>query len=330
MAKPRPLTIFSISCAIIILCTTIWWQHSSHPTNSTSKFLSALRPALSVPPFHELSASADGYPIREKVAVIVDSRATTSLIPIITHFATVLGPEWPIIFLTRASVVHTLAAVNNGSQPFRRLVDSGQVKIIELPSNIPPFNYEGVSHFLASSWFWNQLSPAKHMFLFQTDSMICVNSGRRVDDYLEYDFIGAAHPYFPQAFNGGLSLRNISLSKQVVERYNIADDVGEKGNTYGIYEDVWFWDKMKDMGAHFPSREVAGEFSVDYEWRERPLGFHGLGKNDQVTRTEEIYKWCPEAAIAQPGQEVKLSAEELERFEPVHDGETEGGRRLSF
>jgi hypothetical protein len=327
MAKPRPFIILSISCFIIILCTTLWWQHDNIPTESAAKFLSALRPATLI----QQSTSDDGFPVRDKVAVIVDTRPTNSLVPIITHFASVLGPEWPIIFLTRASIVNTLAAVNNGSQPFRRLVNAGQVKIIELPSTVPPFNYEGLSHFLASSWFWNLLSPAKHMMLFQTDSMICANSGHRVEDFLEYDFIGAAHPYFREAFNGGLSLRNVTLSRQIAENYNIADDVGDKGNRYGKFEDVWFWDKMKGMGAHFPSREVAGEFSVDFDWSERPLGFHGIEKNEQVgERLEDVYKWCPEAAMAGPSEEVKLSAEELERFQPVEDGETEGGRRLSY
>ncbi|EPE28100.1 hypothetical protein GLAREA_04891 [Glarea lozoyensis ATCC 20868] len=325
MARPRSFFIVPVVCALLLLLTSLWYhnRNSDSPTN----FLGVLRPAILAPPF---ISTKEGFPIRDKVAVIVETRPTRNLLPIILHFASVLGPEWPIIFLTRESVINTLQAHAQGSHPFKRIVKSGQVKIIELPSDPPLLEYEGVSHFLASEWFWNLMNPAKHMLLFQVDSMICANSGRKVEDFFEWDFVGAAHPFWKGAFNGGLALRNVSLSQEVVRRYNISDDVNEKGNGLGMFEDAWFWDKMKDMGGHFPSPEKAGEFAVDYIWSERPLGFHGINKNEQVARAEQIYEYCPEAMLAASGAEVKLNDEELKIYTPVPDGPTEGGRRLDF
>lgn len=168
------------------------------------------------------------------------------------------------------------------------------------------------------------------MFLFQTDSMICANSAQKVEDFFEYDFIGAAHPYILGAFNGGLSLRNITLSREIVEKYDIGDDIGEGTNDLGAFEDAWFCDKMKNMNAKFPSRALAGQFSVDYVWTERPLAYHGINKGAHLDRLNETYAWCPEAMLAAAQDELVLSKEEEERLPQTEDGETEGGASIPF
>jgi hypothetical protein len=208
------------------------------------------------------------------------------------------------------------------------MVKSGQVKIIELPTDQYMKNYLGISHFLASPWFWEQLGPAQHMLLFQTDSILCANSHWRADDFLEYDFIGAVHPFFAESFNGGLSIRSVPLSREVVSKWDIADDVNN-GTDFGLYEDLWFCDKMKKLGAHLPSGETASHFAVDYEWAERPLGYHGVNKGAHEDRLEEIYAWCPEAVLAAT-QEVLVLNEEEKQSPTFEDVEAKGGRVLTF
>lgn len=328
MAKARTIFIFYATCAILILLTTFWTISHKH---QTSNFLGVFRPAILAPAYVEPTA---GFPIREKVAVIVETRATRNLIPIILHFADVLGPEWPIILLTREPIVRILEVYGNGSQPFKRAVKSGQVKLIELPSDANLVGYQGISDFYASHWLWDLMESAKWMLMFQTDSIICANSGRKVEDFFEYDFVGAAHPFWKGAFNGGLALRNVSMSRAIVDKFKIADDVEidgiRLGNGLGMFEDVWFWDKMKDMGGHFPTVEQAGEFAVDYIWAERSLGYHGIGKNELIAKADQIYDYCPEAMMASSSQEIKLNAQELERYKHVEGGFTEGGRRFDF
>lgn len=168
------------------------------------------------------------------------------------------------------------------------------------------------------------------MLNFQTDSILCANSGRQVEDFFDYDFIGAYHPWVPGAYNGGLSLRNVALARKVVSMYNIADDVAE-GTKDGWYEDVWFCRKMKDLGGRFPTIEVASEFSVDLIWAERPLGFHGINKTVQIDRADQIYEWCPEAALgAASGELLELNEDETNSWPLVEDGATKGGRHLPF
>lgn len=172
------------------------------------------------------------------------------------------------------------------------------------------------------------------MLNFQTDSILCASSGRQVEDFFEWDFVGAAHPWVPGAFNGGLSLRNVALARKVVSMYNIADDVGDEGTKDGVFEDVWFWNKMKGLGGRFPSTEQASEFAVDMIWGDRSLGFHGINRpnrDEQDERKEVIYAWCPEAALAAASNVVlELNEEEKTNWTMVEDIDTKGGARLPF
>lgn len=316
----------AISCVGVFILTAYWWHSTDDNGNhqSISTLLSPLSSATN--PF---SGSADTFAVRDRVAVIIETRPLRTLIPLILHFASVLGPQWPILFFTRPSTVGTLAAFGQGSAPFKRMVKNGQVKIIELPTDQYMKNYLGISHFLASEWFWAQLEPAQHLLLFQTDSIICANSHHRVEDFFEYDFVGAVHPYINEAFNGGLSLRNVPLSRQVVSKWIIADDI-TNSTEMGLFEDVWFCDKMKRLGARFPTPERASEFAVDYEWAERPLGYHGVNKGAHEDRMEEIYAWCPEAVLAAAQDVLVLNEEEQDRSPTIKDVETKGGGLLPF
>jgi len=327
--------IAALSCLLLFLITasTYWWRSTDSDGHRQS--LSDLLAPLSSGYYSSSPSSASNSPfaIKQKVAVIIETRPVPTLIPLILHFASVLGPEWPILFFTRPSVVRTLAALGHGSAPFARMVQSGQIQIIELPSEPDLGKYLGLSRFLASEWFWKQMGSAEYMLNFQSDSVLCANSGRRVEDFFEYDFVGAYHPWVDGAFNGGLSLRNVEMARRVIGMYNISDDVGA-GTDDGLYEDVWFCNKMKDMGARFPSPERASEFAIDMTWSERPLGIHGLNRpnrEQQQEKKKEIYAWCPEAALADSSTEVvELNEDEKKSLKIMQDKKTKGGTRLPF
>jgi len=62
------------------------------------------------------------------------------------------------------------------------------------------------------------LAPAEHIFIFQSDSMICANAARSVEDYFEYDFVGAL--LSRKGYNGGFSLRKRSSILRVLENFD--------------------------------------------------------------------------------------------------------------
>jgi Protein of unknown function (DUF5672) len=284
-----------------------------HPGSNIAPFATVDKPTKSTPVVKEPSAavetntsstvdtqigerpSSGGFTIGKKVAAIIEDRPMANLIPLILHFSSVLGPDWPIILFTSLKNV-------TESAPFMRAIKGNVLKIHALPDGLKFTNHQSVSNFLARTWFWEQLAPAEHVLLFQADSILCANAPQTVDDYLQYDFVGAPiDAAYGEGFNGGLSLRNRQMTLDIIEA-NLPEDGGD---ILGVgFEDQWFHKKMLALspkpngkpGANLPPVDVAKTFAVETIYYDRPLGYH------QVTRwqngnIEEIAKWCPEYSL---------------------------------
>jgi hypothetical protein len=63
------------------------------------------------------------------------------------------------------------------------------VRFLPRPS-VHVSNHQARSSVLTKASFWEQLAPVEHVLLFQSDSILCVNSHHRIEDFLEYDFVG--------------------------------------------------------------------------------------------------------------------------------------------
>jgi hypothetical protein len=72
------------------------------------------------------------------------------------------------------------------------------------------------------------------VLIFQSDSILCANAPKSVDDFLEWDFVGAPIvPVLGAGYNGGLSLRKVSSTMRVVEMFDWKEDP--------IFEDQWYY-----------------------------------------------------------------------------------------
>jgi hypothetical protein len=232
--------------------------------------------------------------IVKNVAVIIEDRSVENLVPLLLHFSSVLGPDWPIILYTSRDVVPD-------SAPLHRAIEKRRIAIRMLPSDVHFNNQQSVSGFLTLPWLWEQLDPAGHVLIFQADSILCSRSPLRVDDFLEYDFVGApVDPTYGQGYNGGLSLRNRSMVLDIVRRFSWLGELNQAENKQEPsvkFEDQWFYKKMKELGASLPSVEVAKTFSVETIWYDTPLGFHQI-ERWQSERIDLVDQWCPEHRMA--------------------------------
>lgn len=247
--------------------------------------------------------------ISKNVAAIVEGRPIAMLAPLLLHFSSVLGHKWPIFVFTHAN------ATMPDSAAFRRALEAKRINIIDLPAETDFKNRDAVSDFFTSPWFWEQLAPARHVLLFQSDSIICSNAPLSVNDFLQYDFVGA--PINPnlgfgdEGMNGGLSLRNRTLFLETTQTHSWKDDLAFAVNPLDPkikYEDQWFFHRLRDTinntdgsyEARLPTPEQAGKFSIETLSFKggRPFGYHQAARFQHDDDLKVMEKYCPEYRLA--------------------------------
>lgn len=218
-------------------------------------------------------------------AVIIESEIIPNLIPIMLHFTSVLGPSWGMILFTLQD-----RWIEPLSPAFQRHLASGRIEVRFLPKDSELTSSQAVSRFLTSPWLWEQVSLATRILLFQTDSIICSKSQVAVDEYFQYDFVGAPiDPKYGQGYNGGLSIRNPRLFLQVTREV----DYTTSGQGF---EDQFFYLELQKRGAEMPPEEVAKTFAVETVYYETPLGYH-QPQRWQAEKMTDIEDWCPEVKM---------------------------------
>ncbi|KIH89872.1 hypothetical protein SPBR_00842 [Sporothrix brasiliensis 5110] len=253
-------------------------------------------------------ASTGAFQIKDKVALISDTQYSPRLVPLILHFHAVLGPAWPIVFYTSNETNAVLAGSNGTRQAaiWHKTVASGAIDVRVIPDTFDLTTRRGVNLYLSRPWLWEQLAPAKHVLVFQTDAMLCANAYETVDDFLEWDFIGAPLHTKQKFFNGGLSLRSRDRILDILRNpaNNWENEVAAGTWTLGG-EDVWFSRRMEESGAHLPDFNKAITFACQHTWHidhsKTPLGYHKVHKV-AAKFLDEIADWCPEIALAAPGK----------------------------
>ncbi|KAI2630519.1 hypothetical protein GGS21DRAFT_540161 [Xylaria nigripes] len=200
-----------------------------------------------------------------KVALLIEDRALPNLAPLLLHFISVVPPDWRFRFMGSPESVSSV----NGSIAVRSQVESGKLDLTYIPTNMSTKGQEMISRFLTNLWLYETvLRPAEWLLIFQTDSILCANSRRNLNDFLDYDWVGA--PWNPNGRfggNGGLSLRRVSTIIEVL-REQVRVDGSEP-------EDVWLTERL----GHRPGARMAnGTLSLTFSGEMNP------GQNVQANR----------------------------------------------
>ncbi|KAJ3529691.1 hypothetical protein NM208_g9645 [Fusarium decemcellulare] len=247
-----------------------------------------------------------------KVALLVESRPLSILAPLLLHFISVIPPDWHFRFMGSPE---SLAAIN-ASFAIRQHVLDGKLDLTLIPSNMSTQGQEMISRFFTTLWLYETvLQPAEWLLVFQTDSIVCANTKKSLDDFLEYDWIGA--PWDPSSTwggNGGLSLRRVSRIIDILRNEERPFDSEP--------EDVWLSERLaRHPKANVANGTVSLEFSGELhsgalehvkargkgidDWREgfyEPLGYHtgggGVWLHGPIWGSPElrqhIWSYCPE------------------------------------
>jgi Protein of unknown function (DUF5672) len=127
--------------------------------------------------------------------VLIEDRAFEHTKPLVLHFMAVVPADWRFVFLGSTASVASL----NTSKAIQHNERIGKLDMTVLPNNMSTGDQERLSYVLTHPWFYSNMLPkeAEFMLFFQTDSILCSNAEKTVDDYLEYAWVGAPWPYEP-------------------------------------------------------------------------------------------------------------------------------------
>lgn len=151
---------------------------------------------------------------------------------------------------------------SDGNENYIRKIVSGWDNVVMTKIDIEDIDKVSHTKLLKNLEFW-ELVKGEIILNFQIDSLLLRDN---IDDFLEYDFIGAPWTKPKEGKfigNGGLSIRNKSKVINYLNTYDYEDDV---------WEDIFFVKHLQDH--QLPDILTAMQFSVEDIFYPYPTGLH--------------------------------------------------------
>jgi hypothetical protein len=155
-----------------------------------------------------------------------------------------------------------------------------------LPKNTPVIHYKttdtttiaGYNKLLTNLHFWSEFTNYDRVLIFQHDSGLLRHG---IEQFYSYDYIGAPWKFQQHGGNGGLSLRNPTVMKELLYLYPYHNNT--------INEDVYISNIMfqKNIG-NLAHREACNLFSVETIFQLNTLGYHAIDKYHDPLRVKMI------------------------------------------
>jgi hypothetical protein len=218
-------------------------------------------------------------------AVIIEPREHAALEFVLQNFNDNLSEEWQfVVFHGNKNIDYTQSICDKVFIPER-------VKLVNL--GVDNLTISQYSEFFYSELLYSNI-PTEVFLIFQTDSIICSQFKENINQFLQYDYVGA--PWDKEEVsitgnnskvgNGGLSLRRKSKMKEVIEKCQTI----KHGDDY-INEDIVFSNGCGVVPLNKPTEEEAKLFSLEQVYHDQSFGIH---KAYAYLDTDKIAGWCPE------------------------------------
>jgi hypothetical protein len=167
---------------------------------------------------------------------------------------------------------------------FYRKMIGRHAEIIHLPElDVSKFHIDIYNDILKNINFWNNLQAEK-VLIIQDDGII-LREG--CEDFLDYDYIGApwidgaGNEYLKSNVNremvgnGGLSIRNVNIMKQIVTTFEKEKNLLFFQNINRLPEDAYFCMCLSKMNnIKMPLLEIASRFASEQIINMKTLGIH--------------------------------------------------------
>ena len=195
-------------------------------------------------------------------AFIIEPRRHKALAFVLTNFVRNLpSPKWKFL------IFH-----GNGNKEYvENIIDThlrdSKERIDLVPLGVDNLTIREYNDLLKSADFYKKI-PTEVFLSFQTDTLIFDQYAGLIEDFIEYDYVGAPwcyHPIFGSFVgNGGLSLRRKSKMLEIIE--NKEYDPNENKDT--------FFCNHPTISIYKPSVEKAKLFSVEDVFSPVSFGCH--------------------------------------------------------
>jgi len=131
---------------------------------------------------------------------------------------------------------------------------------------------------LTSESFWESV-PFEKVLIIQNDSEL-LREG--VNDFIQYDLVGAPWKWQEHGGNGGLSIRTKEAMLDIIKT------TPYRNETLDGYEDVYFSNKMLNSKWNLAPRQICSDFSCETIFQLGTLGLHAIDKYLTAEQCKQI------------------------------------------
>jgi hypothetical protein len=192
-------------------------------------------------------------------AVIVEPREHKAFEFVLDNFLENLSNEWNfIIFHGNKNEQFVNNLINNKFSQYKN-----RITLINL--NVDNLTIRDYNKLLVSKEFYEKI-PTEIILIFQTDTIICENNKLLINNYLQYDYVGAPWIHLKMMVgNGGLSLRRKSKMIEIIDKCPYKKDLNE---------DLFFSKNCENVYVNIPISDDAKHFSVETIYEKDSFGVH--------------------------------------------------------
>ncbi|RMJ07972.1 hypothetical protein CDV36_012423 [Fusarium kuroshium] len=230
-----------------------------------------------------------------KLALLIEARPSPHLVPLVLHMMSVVPRDWRFLMIGSQ---HSVALVAE-AHAIQRQQERGKIDFQIIPSLSVTQDEDHVSRLLTDPKFYESLPGVEWMLRYESDSILCANSPKGLDEFLNSDWtsLGSIDATYLSG-SGGLSLRRISAMRRILsfqQRTNNSEP-----------EDEWFMKRLRIL----PGRAIVPGASKpglvgDHEQLVKPMGYHVPLDGDlldsplwrDAESRQNILDYCPELSM---------------------------------
>lgn len=191
-------------------------------------------------------------------AIIIEPRCHPALSFVLRNFLENLSDEWGFIICHGYNNKYFVEnIINNELNMYKQKI----IKLIDL--NVENLDINGYNEIIKNKSFYD-IIETETFLIFQTDTLIIKENKHLINEFLEYDYVGAPWKY-GKGGNGGLSLRKKSKMLEIIDKVNIHNEEENEDR---------FFSQQNQVCYHSPDYYKAQYFSVETVFNETPFGVH--------------------------------------------------------